>query len=269
MKRVVLLLALAAPCLAGKLLEHDATAVFAKMSVAAGQLDSVSGELDIRYAAAGPNHSDHRARFWFAKPFRLRVDEMPAGLELTCADQHASLYQPEHKQVVDFELGSTAAGDLLPRFFSLFAIPGFVQGALLTDVESQFAITAEEMEGGWRLVLTPRALSLYRTALAIDHIDAEVDRKSMLPRKLELADLGPDGAARPLCSIAVVRLEPNTRIPPVTFLSRPRPGVRHVASTDVLRDWVLDALGRGDPGQGLMDGLKQRITEFQKNPWGF
>ena len=269
----VLTLLLATPCLAGKVLERSATEVFAKMSVAAGALASMRGELEVSYAAAGPHAHDHRARFWFAKPFRLRVDEVPAGLELTCADQHAALYQPELKQVVDFELGSGAGGaaaDILPRFFALFAIPSFVQGALLTDVESQFAIQVEEVDGGWKLRLEPHALSVYRTALAIDHVEAEVDGKSMLPRRLDIHDFGPDGAPRLLCAIRVESLEMNVRIAPLTFLVRPHPGVHHVASTEVLREWVLEALGRaGDQGRGVVDQLQQRIEKLRKDPWGF
>lgn len=271
---LMLALLLARTCLAGKLLEREAAEVFAKMSVAAGQLTGMSGELNVHYAASDTFRRDHRARFWFSKPFRLRVDQLPEpgaadGIELYCAEQRASLYLPDRKQVVEFEIGAASAGDLLPSFFSLFTIPSFVQGALLPDVESQFSTQVEEVARGWRLTLTPHAVSFYRSALALDHITADVDRQTLLPYHLELHEES-GGGSRQLCSIDLAKLQFNPRIAPHMFLYRPRLGVRRVASTEVLQEWVMDALGRaGFQGRGVMDGLQQKLLDFQKKPWDF
>lgn len=261
-------------CPAGKLLERAAAEVFAKMSVAAGQLTSMSGELDVHYAASDTFKRDHRARFWFSKPFRLRVDQLPGpgapdGIELYCADKGAALYLPDRRQVVEFDLGSAAGANVLPRFFGLFTIPGFVQGALLPDVESQFSTQVEEIPRGWRLTLTPHAMSFYRTALALSHLTADVDRASMLPYHLEVNE-EEGGGSRLLCRINLSQLRFNPRIAPHLFLFRPRPGVRRVASTEVLQEWVMDALGRaGGQGQNVLDGLHQKLLDFRKKPWDF
>ena len=270
-----LLLASGATCLADKPLERPAAEVFAKMSVAAGQLAGMSGELDVHYSpranAPGPGgakdgvRKDHTARFWFAKPFRLRVDQVPDGIELYCADRSAALYLPDRKQVVEFDIGATGANDLLPGFFSLFTIPSFVQGALLPDVESQFETQVVETPRGWRLSLTPYAGSLYRGALGLTRIDAEVDRANMMPYRLELFE-----AAGLLCRIDLAKLEFNPKIAPSLFLYNPRPGVHRVASTDILKEWVLDALGQASTnGHGVMHDLQKKLSDFQKSPWDF
>jgi outer membrane lipoprotein-sorting protein len=259
-----------ATCLAGKTLERGATELFAKMSVAAGQLRSMAGDLEIAYKAQRGTAKDHRARFWFTKPFRLHVEQVGGeGMELFCADQRVSLYQPEHKQVVEFDLSGGGAGELIPKVLGLFAIPGFVQGAVLPDVESQFAISVQEMGEGWHLKLEPTPNSLYHTALNIERIEAEVDRKTTLPRELEIHDLGPDGRERLLCRVRVVKLEFNPSLGAAHFAFAPRPGVKQVSGSEVLRDWATEVLGRASGAQGLMDGLQDKWNQLQKNPWGF
>ena len=273
MKAVLIgaLLACAATCRAGKLLPREGAEVFAKISVAAGQLTGMSGELAIHYTAADAFRRDHTARFWFSKPFRLRVDQLPGGgAELYCADGRAALYLPDRKQVVEFDMGAADSTDVLPRFFALFTIPGFAQGALLPDVESQFATAVEATDRGWRVSLTPTALSFYRTALGIALVTADVDRQSMLPYRLELAEEQVAGT-RVFCAIDVTKLEMNPRIAPLVFLYHPRPGVRHVPATDVLKEWVMDALARAGMGQGagLFQDLQRKVSDFRKSPWDF
>lgn len=238
--------------------------------MAAGQLSALSGELDIRYASGDAFRRDHTARFWFTKPFRLRVDQLPApGIELYCVESRATLYFPDRKQVVEFEIGQPDSLDVLPRFFALFTIPGFVRGALLTDVESHFATQVEEIARGWRVTLTPAATSFYRTALGLAQVTADVDRKTMLPYHLELHEELVAGT-RPFCTIDLAKLEFNQKVAPHVFLYLPRPGVRRVPATDVLKEWVVDALARAS-GQGhdVFQNIEKKITDFQKNPWDF
>lgn len=266
----MLALALPLSCRAGKLLEREAAEVFAKISVAAGQLSSMSGELDIKYASADAFRKDHTARFWFSKPFRLRVDQLPAGgIELYCVEGRATLYLPDRKQVVEFELGQSDGLDVLPRFFSLFTIPGFVRGALLTDVESQFATSIEEIPRGWRVTLTPTVTSFYRTALGLALVTADVDRATTLPYRLELHEELVSGT-RAFCTIELARLAFNPQVAPHLFLYLPRPGVRRVPATEVLKEWVVDALARAS-GQGhdVFQSFEKTITNLRKNPWDF
>lgn len=263
-----------AACHAGKLLAREGAEVFAKISVAAGRLNGMSGDLDIQYTRSDAFRQDHRARFWFSKPFRLRVDQRPSaggsdGVELYCADMRVALYLPDRKQVVEFELGNAESGDVLPHFFSLFTIPGFTQGALLPDIESQFATQVEEVDAGWRVTLTPTAASFYRSALGLSHVTADIDRKSLMPRSLELHEEQVVGT-RVFCRIDLAHLEFNPQIPPHLFLYKPRPNVRRVPATEVLREWVMDALARaGGQGTNLLQGFERKLQDLQKKPWDF
>jgi outer membrane lipoprotein-sorting protein len=260
--------------LAAKPQQREPAEVLAKMSVAAGQLVAMSGELDVRYFVRGTHHADHRAKFWFAKPFRVKVVQLPhAGepaMELTYADQRAWLYQPERKQVVEFDLTGGGPTDLLPRVFSLFAIPGFVQGALLSDVESHFATTVEPVgKDAWVLTLVAHAHSLFRVALGIDRVVADVDVKSMMPRRLEIHDEGPNGP-RLLCRVGLSKLKFNPKLNTAIFKFEAPPDVRRVPSTEILREWAGEAVSRASQqGLDVLNSLQERILKLRDKPWDF
>ena len=260
--------------LAGKPVDRRPAEVLAKMSVAAGQLTAMSGELDVRYSATGVFNVDHKAKFWFAKPFRVKVVQVPVdpgaeGMELTYADSQAWLYQPQRKQVVEFDLTGGGPTDLLPRVFSLFAIPGFVQGALLSDVESHFAASVTPARGGWVLTLVANGHSLFRVALGIDRVIADVDAKTMLPKMLTIYNEGESGP-KLLCRVGLSKLKFNPKLAASTFRFEAPKDVRRVPSTEILREWAGDAASRaGQQGLDVLNDVQERLRKLKERPWDF
>lgn len=260
---------------AGRPMERRPAELIAKMSVAAGQLVSMSGELEVRYSTGGVYHVDHRAKFWFAKPFRVKVVQVPLSpgadaMELTYAEERAWLYQPDRKQVVEFDLSGGGPTDLMPRVFSLFAIPGFVQGALLSDVESHFATSVEKAgANAWTLTLVAHAHSLFRVGLGIDRVVADVDAASTMPKGFTIYTEG-DAGPKLLCRVALAKLKFNPKLPGAIFRFEAPGDVRRVPSTEILREWASDAMSRASQqGLDMLNNIQQRLRKLKERPWEF
>jgi outer membrane lipoprotein-sorting protein len=244
--------------------------VLAYFKVALGKLTTLAGTLRVTYAAgSGGFNRDHVARFWFARPFKLRVSSSVSPTEMVHADYRMILYYPEARQVVTFDL-TGGGGELVRRFFSLFEIGRFLEGTLLADVEAQFGVEAEERPGEWRMTFRPRDTSLYRLALEIERIEVTLDRRSMLPRRLDLFEQS-GAVRRKLCAVELDDLRANVPIPESTFVFKEPRGTTQVPSSELLRDWVVERMTRaaGQRAVPVVDEVRRRLTRFAEDPWNF